>query len=611
MSGLRVVLDSLFGPSIIEAHIGGATLNCSARLFLPNDAGSHPLGRWAGRLKMKRLSLTSGVLLACFGLASSLVALAQTQTFVLNSPNPQLGALFGRAVAMGDIDGDGIAEIAIGAPGEDIGSRVDQGRVYIFSATGELLRSLDDPNPRLSAQFGKTLSMGDVNADGKAELLVDGGEVVYLFSPDDGALIRTTPAPETSATPPFFGSALTLSDVDGDGGDDMVVGSWNLTVGNHGSAGRAYVFSGVDGSLLASLDSPTPLDGANFGRSLAAADLTGDGRPEIAVGALGEGFIVGGAYLFSGSDYSLIRPISNPTPQNGARFSEGIAMGDVNRDNLADIAVGAPLQDTGGFSDAGIAYIFDGPTGALRSTLTAPSLQVGGQFGKAIAISDADGDGTQDVLVGSPGPGGAMGFGRAYLFDGQTGELLRTFEATVSEANSYFGTSVALGDTDGDGDADVSVGAPGLFFGGPDVVIGRAYVFSGPTTSSPGRVTGGGWIDPDGVARSSAAQFGFVVGLDRPEAIPRGSLVYLDASAHLRIKTMSFSVLVIGDGVCGPNSHARVTGSALVHGVSETITVEVDDCGEPGSGADRFAFEMEGYSASALLKGGNIQIRPE
>ncbi|HEV8614204.1 MAG TPA: post-COAP-1 domain-containing protein [Methylomirabilota bacterium] len=141
--------------------------------------------------------------------------------------------------------------------------------------------------------------------------------------------------------------------------------------------------------------------------------------------------------------------------------------------------------------------------------------------------------------------------------------------------------------------------------------------------STPGKVTGGGAIDPDGTILTLAtlliqsganpggkATFGFVVEFTSGSAAPTGNLTYNDHELDVRIKAIAYELLVITDPslVCPlVGKHAKFTGTADVNGVQEMFEVEVDDCGEPGD-TDTFSITTESYMASGVLIGGNIQI---
>jgi len=425
---------------------------------------------------------------------------AQTLLLTLDTPNPQAGGSFSAyTLAVGDVNGDGKGDIAVGAHNEKVGGNSGQGRAYVFSgADGSLLFTLGTPNPQANAYFGVALAVGDVNADGKADIAVGaygedaGGHDfqgrAYVFSGATGLLLFTldTPNPQGDA---HFGAPLTLEDVNGDGKGDIAVGAVHENAGGNFHQGRAYVFSGADGSLLFTLDTPNP-PGSHFGSSLAVGDVNGDGRREIAVGAgedVGGNSGQGRAYVFSGADGSLLFTLDTPNPQAGAFFGVSVAVGEVNGDGKGDIAVGAVFEDVGGNADQGRAYVFSGADGSLVFTLDTPNPQADAWFGDRLAVGDVNGDGKADMAVATSGQdvGGVTSQGRAYVFSGADGSLLSTLDSPNPQEYAYFGHSLAAGDVSGDGTGDIAVGAAGEDVGG-NANQGRAYVFSsGPVPPTP------------------------------------------------------------------------------------------------------------------------------
>jgi hypothetical protein len=151
-------------------------------------------------------------------------------------------------------------------------------------------------------------------------------------------------------------------------------------------------------------------------------------------------------------------------------------------------------------------------------------------------------------------------------------------------------------------------------------------------SSTPGKVTGGGFIQPDGTMSPATlliqtgenasvggkATFGFVVQFSVGAPNPTGNLAYNDHGANVTIKALSYSVLVISDGTCGVNTHAKFTGSANVTGPTgvpstQNFQVDVDDCGQGSSrtAPDTFSISTIGampYAAAGPLVGGNIQV---
>ena len=438
------------------------------------------------------------LLLGLFAPAAALLSSAHAQTLLLtlDSPNPQARADFGSSVAVGDINGDGKGDVAVGAVFENVGPISDAGRVYVISgAGGSLLLTLDTPNPRANGTFGSSVAVGDVNGDGKGDIAVgapgeDMGGRVYVFSGTDGSLLRTLNTPNPRWGGAVFGRCVAVGDVNGDGKKDIAVGSASEFVGGIPS-GRAYVFSGADGSVLLTLDTPNPQAYAGFGSSVAVGDVNGDGGPDIAVGAIDE--IVGGvrnagrAYVFSGADGSLLFTLDTPNlppdPAAWVYFGSSLAVGDVNGDGKGDIAVGAPYEDVGGNEWQGRAYVFSGGDGCLLFTLDTPNPDPPGafNFGDSLAVGDVNGDGNGEIAVGAPYErgNGNISQGRAYVFSGPTGSPIFTLDTPNPQMQSLFGDSVAVGDVNGDGKGDIAVGAPCEDVGGNDYQ-GRAYVFSAP-----------------------------------------------------------------------------------------------------------------------------------
>ncbi|MEQ9562838.1 MAG: hypothetical protein RLN69_09975 [Woeseiaceae bacterium] len=142
------------------------------------------------------------------------------------------------------------------------------------------------------------------------------------------------------------------------------------------------------------------------------------------------------------------------------------SLGDIDGDSVEDFIVGAAFNDAGG-NDAGRAYVYSGAGAALLFTVSGQA--AGENFGWSVAAAgDVDGDGTGDFVVGAP----SVGAGNARVFSGVTGALLHTLAGT--SAGSRFGSIVAgIGDTNGDGRADLLIGAQNT------AGVGQAFVVSG------------------------------------------------------------------------------------------------------------------------------------
>ncbi|KAA3605107.1 MAG: hypothetical protein DWQ01_21175 [Planctomycetota bacterium] len=331
-------------------------------------------------------------------------------------------------------------------------------------------------------QYGWAVSgIGDVNRDGFPDLAVGAVQTattegpaagyVHVLSGQDG---RTLLLLEGQEDHDEFGIAVSgAGDVNRDGVPDILVGA-RFANGGGTSFGEAKVFSGHDGQMLLEFHGHTRF--SEFGRSVASAgDVDQDGYPDLIVGAPKDDNVkrdVGSAYVLSGRDASTLFVLSGDRSQDGFGYSVS-GVGDLNRDGYADFAVGAPH---GGSRGEGQVSIYSGRDASQLFLIEGPAS--GSAFGTAVAgAGDVNLDGIPDWIAGAIGDDTkAPGSGMAMIVSGRDGAVLhRLFgerEAT------FFGASVSgLGDVDGDGYADVAVGAPRDEEAGANA--GKVQIFSG------------------------------------------------------------------------------------------------------------------------------------
>ncbi len=325
------------------------------------------------------------------------------------------GDFYGGAVCgAGDVDGDGHADVLVGAP-RGVKYLVSQVGGYVelrSGATGAVLRQV--VGPAAPRGFGAALAAGaDFDGDGVADWLIGapGGPgskgAAYVYSGASGALLRThVPPPATTPGLPGLGyDVAILGDIDGDGVADYVLGAPVIL-----TPGFSYVqtFSGATGESLWRTVQPTDVLDEEFGYSLAAlSDISGDGLPDLVVGARqGAAFgpTRGRVYLLSGADGAVLTSYAQGVGAiNSVCLGSAVAeLGDLDGDGRPEFAGGAPgHQPEIQFTSSAPTRIWSSTAQAALLTLPLPASPLNG-FGHTLASGDASGDGLRDLLVGEP-----------------------------------------------------------------------------------------------------------------------------------------------------------------------------------------------------------------
>lgn len=370
--------------------------------------------------------------------------------------------------------------------------------------------------------FGGALATCDFNHDGYQDLAISAPGAAFLGTLELAGVVhvayggpggltlsgrQTLTQDPGGANPPeagdSFGAALAAGDFDHDGHCDLAVGSPNEGLGALNDAGSVQVFAGSDGGLVTppqewSQDTPGVQEVAEaydgFGSSLCTGDFNGDGFDDLAIGVPGENEGGGDVHVLFGSSAGLTVTGADLLYQGGAGGAQGaqepgdlfglvLAAGHLNDDAFDDLVIASPREDLVGHEDEGRVQVFYGASDGLasRQQLTIDQATIGlvgetdDAFGGAVATGDFNGDGRDDLAIGSNrgvGPPGSEipGAGTVSILFGTTGGVAvagaqlwsQDTEGIGDQAENgdAFGHALATGDFDGDGRDDLAVGVP-------------------------------------------------------------------------------------------------------------------------------------------------------
>jgi hypothetical protein len=368
------------------------------------------------------------------------------QVFLQVGGTPESGDRFGSALAAGDFNGDGFADLAAGASGEDVRGALDAGVVSVlYGSAGGLTTSGGQLFTQVGGaiedfdNFGWALAAGDFNHDGFADLAAGApGEAVgarefagavSVLPGSAGGLTTTggrlfTQVAGTVEAGDQFGWALAAGDFNHDSFVDLAAGAPGEAVGNAGGAGAVSALPGSAGGLTATGGQlftqvgGTVEGGDQFGAALAAGDFNGDGFADLAAGApseaVGSTVDAGAVSILPGSAGGLtvsggrLFTQVGGTPERFDVFGFALAAGDFNHDGFADLAASAPLEDVGTVADAGAVSALPGSAGGLTTsgarlfTQVAGTVEAGDEFGEQLASGDFNNNGFADLVAAAP-----------------------------------------------------------------------------------------------------------------------------------------------------------------------------------------------------------------
>ncbi len=394
------------------------------------------------------------------------------------NPEAQYFGRFGFSIASaGDVDGDGCSDLLVGANGNGTAMAPGEAYLYLGSPTGlpgNPSLELEHPAAGGEDAFGRVAGAGDFNGDGFADIIVGADQqnngtenegAAYLYWGSPSGLDVGAPAmlanPGTQAQG-FFGSSVAgIGDTNGDGYPEVLVGAQGQD-GNAAESGSAFVYFGSPGGAptTPTFETETTADtGALFGWSATGGgDFNADGYSDFAVGALlfSNGNAESGAVEVYLGAPSLGTSTIDAQPQATLLFRDSTTVdyfgmslsgrGDVNGDGLADLAAGASRRPAPGVQGTGEAHVFLGAPGFFPEdpSLSYPSLSdFAVDRGRSVSTNgDLNGDGFDDFAVATPVT--ASG-GRVDIYFGPlvgSGQSNQTISNPSMQQNDRFGYSI-------------------------------------------------------------------------------------------------------------------------------------------------------------------------
>jgi hypothetical protein len=536
-------------------------------------------------------------------------------TLESNQVNAEMGSSVSGA---GDVNGDGISDIIVGAQYYDNGE-TDEGASFIYQGSASSINSASTAIPvsnQASAQLGYSVSgAGDVNGDGYSDVIV-GANLYDNGETDEGAAfiyhgsssgIGTTAAARVESNKALaqFGRLVSgAGDVNGDGYSDVIVGA-HLYANGQATEGAFFVYHGSSSGI--STTAATLVESnqatAQMGYSVSGAgDVNGDGYSDVIVGANQYTLNYsqeGAFFVYHGSSSGISSTPAAWGVSNQATAKLGFSVsgaGDVNGDGYSDVIVGANSYDNGE-TDEGAAFVYHGSSSGINNTAaTFLEYNISSiSFGQCVSgAGDVNGDGYSDVIIGARNySNGETNEGAAFVYHGSASGISTTL-ATMVESNmasAAMGQSVSgAGDINGDGYSDVIVGAH--FFANGQTNEGAFFIYRGSSS---------GIINPFASPRESNINTAYL-GI----SVSGAGDVNGDGYSDVIVGALGYTKNKLGEGAAflylgnGGGSYAAANNIKAYNANASTI-INQANASETSFGAGLFAKSFQGKTKGKLV----------
>ena len=424
------------------------------------------------------------------------------------------------ASVKGDFNGDGFGDLAVAAPGENAAAgavHVLFGSASGLSSTGSQSFTQNTSGIADSQEpgdlFGASLAVGDLTGDGIADLAVGatgenaGAGVVHVLNGSASGLTATGSQywsqnsggiVDSQETGDHFGASLAIGNFGGSAENELAIGAPDEDRGAVADAGVVHVVIGSASGLTATGSqyfhqdvsgiSDSAEAGDRFGAALAAGNLGNGSQADLAIGATGENIGVGVVHAIYGSAAGLATAGQQMWSQNsggivdsqetGDHFGASLAIGNFGGSAENELAIGAPDEDRGAVTDAGVVHVVIGSASGLTATGSqyfhqdvsgiSDSAEAGDRFGAALAAGNLGNGSQADLAIGATGEN--IGVGVVHAIYGSAAGLATAGQQMWSqnsggivdsqETGDHFGASLAIGNFGGSAENELAIGAP-------------------------------------------------------------------------------------------------------------------------------------------------------